>query len=147
MLLYQLGFVLILATLLIMTGFHEGNALFYAVLFYFIIFYIDRSLLTYKHRMGIRSYRKQRYEEAIEYFRESAAFFKAHPQLDRFRWATLFSISKLSYREIAETNAGFCLFRLERYADAEQAFRRAQEINPDNPMVPPALKALSEYRK
>lgn len=146
MLFYQLFFVLLIAAVLFMFGFEEGNSMFYAVLVYFFLFYTLRSLLTYNHRMGIRSYRRAKYQEAIDYFHKSGEFYTSHPSLDRLRFATLFSVSRLSYREIAETNAGFCYYKLGNFKKAKDAFLKAREINPSNPMVHSGLEAIEQQK-
>jgi tetratricopeptide (TPR) repeat protein len=146
MLLYQLAFVALLAFLLMMFGFPQQDAIFYGVLLYFVLFYLMRTMLTYSHRMGIRSYRKKQYAEAIQHFRTSGEFFAAHPTLDQLRFAVLFSVSRLSYRELAESNSGFCYIQLGSYDEAEQAFHRALELNPSNQLARTALDALQKAR-
>ena len=146
MLLYQFAIVGLIGFILMMFNFAQQDALFYAVLLYFILFYTIRTIFTYNHRLGIRSYRKKEYDQAVDYFRKSGEFFDAHPKLDRYRFATLFSVSRLSYRELAESNAGFCYVYAGKLPEAEEAFRRALEINPSNPMAQSALEAIRKER-
>jgi tetratricopeptide (TPR) repeat protein len=146
MLLYQLAFVALLVYVLMTFGFPQQDAIFFALIIYFILFYTMRSLVTYNHRMGIRSYRRKQFEDAIEYFRESREFFAEHPKLDRYRFAVVFSVARLSYRELAESNSGFCYIQLRKFDEAENAFRRALEINPDNSLAGQALEALQRER-
>lgn len=146
MLLYQLAFVSVIASVLIMFNFDGESAVFYSVLLYFLLFYIARSMLTYHHRMGIRSYRKQQFQEAVDYFEKSRDFFARHPGLDRFRFAVLFSVSRLSYLALAENNAGFCYAKLGKLQEAERAFTRSLELAPGNPMAQSALEVVKEER-
>ena len=71
------------------------------------------------HRRGVREVRARRIEWALEAFRDSETFFRAHPWLDRGRWFFLASGLPISYRALARYNQVYCLAELGRKSEAE----------------------------
>ncbi|MBQ2956564.1 MAG: hypothetical protein IJE08_08900 [Clostridia bacterium] len=105
-------------------------ALYACMLTYFPLAWTLRLTLQRHHRKGMRLLKKEQYEEALECFRKSEAFFAAHPKVDRFRSITMFMSSEYSYREMAVQNQAHILFRLDRIGEAEAALVRLLELNP-----------------
>ena len=71
------------------------------------------------HRRGVREVRARRIEWALEAFRDSEGFFRAHPWLDRWRWFFLASGLPISYQALARYNQVYCLAELGRKSEAE----------------------------
>ncbi len=70
------------------------------------------------HRRGVREVRARRIEWALEAFRDSEAFFRAHPWLDRWRWFFLASGLPISYATLARYDQVYCLAELGRKSEA-----------------------------
>jgi hypothetical protein len=70
------------------------------------------------HRRGVREVRARRIEWALEAFRDSESFFRAHPWLDRGRWFFLASGLPISYQALARYNQVYCLAELGRKSEA-----------------------------
>ncbi len=109
---------------------------------YFIVFYLLRTLIPSCHRRGVKLFRKKRYEEAIPCFQESYSFFSRNPWLDKYRFLTMLSSSRISYVEMALLNEAFCLAQLERKAEAIGKYETVLQRFPDSEMAISALKML-----
>jgi hypothetical protein len=70
------------------------------------------------HRRGVREVRARRIEWALEAFRDSESFFRAHPWLDRWRWFFLASGLPISYQALARYDQVYCLAELGRKTEA-----------------------------
>ena len=71
------------------------------------------------HRRGVREVRARRIEWALEAFRDSESFFRAHPWLDRGRWFFFASGLPISYQALARYDQVYCLAELGRKSEAE----------------------------
>ncbi|WP_299250802.1 hypothetical protein [uncultured Cytophaga sp.] len=81
----------------------------WAAMTYLVLAFGLRYFVPLDYRKGIREMKLENYSEAITYFDKSAIFFSKYTWVDRFRVFTLFSISKLSYREMSELHKAHCL--------------------------------------
>jgi hypothetical protein len=102
----------------------------------------SRNLLARAHRRGIRLSRRGRYEEAIQAFQESYAFFGRHPWLDRYRAITMFSAGAMSYREMAMVNMAFSYTQIGEGAKAKAIYFAVRDEYPDNNMAIAALRMM-----
>ena len=109
---------------------------------YFVLLYLLRTLIPSKHRKGVKLFRKKRYEEAIPCFQESYSFFSRNQWLDKYRFITMLSSSRISYVEMALLNEAFCLSQLERKAEAIEKYETVLQRFPDSEMAISALKML-----
>jgi hypothetical protein len=91
------------------------------------------------HRRGVREVRARRIEWALEAFRDSESFFRAHPWLDRWRWFFLASGLPISYTALARYDQVYCLAELGRKSEAQAllASLRGEDV--------PNLKELERY--
>lgn len=51
---------------------------------------------------------QQKFPDAVTYFENSYNFFNRNSWIDKYRFATLLSSSKMSYKEMALNNIAFC---------------------------------------
>ncbi len=75
---------------------------------YLCLFIGLRKMIPKNHRRGVAFLRAKEYEKAAREFDASYRFFERHPWLDRFRYLTLLSASRISYREMALLNSAYC---------------------------------------
>lgn len=100
----------------------SDEAALWAAMVYLVLAYGLRYFVPVDHRKGLRELKQENYEEALKYFEKSHDFFSAHPLVDRFRAFTMFSASKLSYREMALMNKYVCLEALGRTEEFYKEF-------------------------
>ncbi|RME24902.1 MAG: tetratricopeptide repeat protein [Deltaproteobacteria bacterium] len=79
---------------------------------------IVRLVLTRHHHRGGRCARAGDWAGALAAYRDSAAFWAAHPHLDRWRGPLLGSAVRWPYRVLALYNQALCLSRLHRHDEA-----------------------------
>jgi len=100
----------------------SDEAAFWAAMVYLVLAYGLRYFVPIDHRKGLRELKQGDYEEALKHFEKSHAYFSAHPWVDRFRAFTMFSASKLSYREMAMMYKYSCLEALGRTEEYYKEF-------------------------
>jgi len=75
---------------------------------YLAISFALRRLISRDHRSGFALLRQGMYADAHPYFQRSYEFFTRHRWLDDWRFITLLSSSRISYREMALLNVAYC---------------------------------------
>ena len=104
----QLLFMGILLTFFGLTVRPFNLALLLAMLTYLIISFTLRFTIPHNHRKGILFFRAGKFEPAIDEFQKSYDFFTKHKWIDRYRYITLLSSSRISYLEMALMNIAVC---------------------------------------
>ena len=100
----------------------SDEAALWAAMVYLVLAYGLRYFVPIHHRRGLRELKQGNYEEALKHFEKSEEYFSAHPLVDRFRAFTMFSASKLSYREMAMMYKYSCLESLVRTEEFYKEF-------------------------
>ncbi len=100
----------------------SDEAALWAAMVYLVLAYGLRYFVPIHHRKGLRELRQGNYEEALVHFEKSHDFFSAHPWIDFFRCFTMFSASKLTYREMAMMYKYSCLEALGRTEEYYKEF-------------------------
>jgi tetratricopeptide (TPR) repeat protein len=67
-----------------------------------------RYFVPKSHRIGMKMVNQQNFLEAVNHFENSYQFFKRNYWIDKYRFITLLSSSKISYQEMALNNIAFC---------------------------------------
>lgn len=119
-----------------------GDPVFAAAIVYLVALFSLRWLVAFHHRKGIRRFKRGRYERAIGEFRKSYDFFTRHPWIDRFRYVTLLSSSRVSYREMALVNIAFCHGQIGAGREAREYYERALAEFPDSELAKAALRMM-----
>lgn len=102
-----------------------------------------RQLVPRAHRRGMGAFRKGQYALAAEEFEKSYTFFTRHPWIDRYRFVTLLSSSRISYREMALVNAAFCYTQIGEGGTAKRYYEKALAQFPGSEMAKAALRMLA----
>lgn len=103
----------------------------------------SRYFIASANRRGLRAIGRQEYDEALEHFKESYAFFARHPWLDRYRSITLMSPSVWSYREIALMNILTVHVRKKDFDAAAEACRDVLREFPQNQVAQNTYEMLT----
>lgn len=90
-------------------------------------------IIPSSHRKGLFYLRKGEFEGAIHAFEKSYKFFNNYLWIDTYRSFTLFSISKISYREMALMNIIYCYQNLNNEKEARRVQKLLSKEFPDNP--------------
>ena len=81
---------------------------------------------------GAKMLKKQRWEDAIPYLEQSAAYFAQREWIDRYRFYLLLSISSRSYVEICFCNHAYCLLQLGRVKESREMYMSVLNEYPEN---------------
>ena len=109
---------------------------------YLLLTGLLRLIFLKDHRAGMKLMRKKQYAEAAEAFSRSETYFKKHPNLDKFRFITVFSSSAVPYRQMALNNMGLCYLEAGEAFEALKAFRTLAELNPDFQNIEKTIKEI-----
>jgi len=84
------------------------KAMLYGVLTYLAISLSLRNLIPRDHRNGMKKVKNENFKDAIFDFNKSYEFFDKNKWVDKYRFLTLLSSSRISYKEMALNNIAFC---------------------------------------
>lgn len=130
------GFILLFDALSL-----ENPALFGALAYLALSFSL-RNFLAADHRKGIQLVRQLKFEEAIPLFEKSVAFFSRHDWVDRFRFLTLLSSSKISYQEMGLCNIAFCYSQTGNGEKAREYYERTLQQFPESGLATAGLNMI-----
>lgn len=121
--------------------------LFTATIVFLALTTILRFSMAFHHRRGMWYFKKKKYKEAIEMYKKSYLYFSKHPWIDRFRYITLFSSSKISYKEMALLNIAFSYSQIGDGENSEKYYKKTQSEFPDSEMAKTALKMIDSIKE
>jgi tetratricopeptide (TPR) repeat protein len=88
-----------------------------------------------------------KFEEAIACFEKSYHFFSRNSWIDKYRYVTLFSASKMSYKEMALCNIAFCYSQVNEGLKAIEYYERTLQEFPENGLAKTGLKMLNSVQQ
>jgi tetratricopeptide (TPR) repeat protein len=104
-----------------------------------------RILIPKDHRKGMNDVRMGDHLQALPYFQKSYDFFKKHNWLDHYRYITLFSSSKISYKEMALNNCAFCYTQTGEAEKAKAMYQRVLTEYPESYLASTALAFINTF--
>ncbi len=131
---------------LLMFAYFIGDSkeyIIYGALTYLVLSYGLRNFIPIDHKLGMRLVHKKEFENAIAYFHKSYDFFTKNSWLDKYRYITLLSSSKMCYREMALNNIAFCYSQIGEGDKAIGYYNQTLEEYPDNEMAKAALNFIN----
>jgi tetratricopeptide (TPR) repeat protein len=114
----------------------------FGALTYYILAFILRNLIAKNHRQGVRLTRRQKFAEAIPYFEKSVEFFSKNGWVDKYRFLTLLSSSKMTYKEMGLCNIAFSYSQIGNGSRAKEYYEQALSAYPDNGLAMAGLNML-----
>lgn len=114
---------------------HAANVntpLLNGALTYYIFSLCLRTWVPRSHRKGIEFIKNEEWENAISSFENSYTFFQKHRWVDKYRYLTLLSSSRLSYREMALNNIAFCYSQAGNRIKSREYYHRIQQEFPSS---------------
>lgn len=133
---------------LIIYGYHFlelGDPFFYGALTYLILSFGLRNLVAKDHRQGIKLVKQQQFEMAIPHFENSVTFFTKNNWIDKYRFLTLLSSSKMTYKEMGLCNIAFCYSQTNNGQKAIEYYEQTLKEFPENGLAIAGLKMLNSF--
>ena len=135
---FFMGFVI-----LVYYKFELEEPILYGTLTYLVISLCLRNLIAKSHRQGMKHVKQQQFSDAIPFFEASVDFFTRNQWIDKFRFITLLSSSKMTYKEMGLCNIAFCYGQIGNGVKAKEYYEMTLREFPNNVMALTALKLIS----
>lgn len=110
---------------------------------YLVISYLLRTQIPKFHRSGMKLVKSENFKNAIPYFEKSYEFFKKHNWIDKYRFITLLSSSRMTYQEMALANIAFCYGQIGNGEKSKEYYTRTLKEFPENGIAKAALRMLN----
>lgn len=121
----------------------EGGALIGAMAFIAIVFLLQW-MIPHHHRQGLALIRQNNFTEAFLCFQESYDYFTKNAWMDNYRAFVIFSVSRISYKEMALLNMAYCVLQMKEVEKAKKLYERTLEEYPNSEMAKIAIDFLNE---
>ena len=112
---------------------------------YLAISFCLRNLLTKNFIQGMKLVKQQDFSSAIPFFEKSVIFFTKNSWVDKFRFITLLSSSKMSYKEMGLCNIAFCYGQTGNGVKAKEYYERTLDEFPNSGIASTALKFINSF--
>ena len=133
--------------MLIWYQFNQTEYILFGALTYLIISLVLRRSIANEHRKGVIKVKVEDYDHAIAHFQNSYEFFKKNLWIDEYRFLTLLSSGRMSYREMALVNIAFCYGQLGNGNLSKEFYEKTLEEFPENGMAKAGLRMLNSMLK
>lgn len=140
-LLFQILLIGFLFYIFELSGFFD--AFFIAAIVYCILAFGLRKLFASAHRRGMKLVKRRKFIEAVPFFEKSVAYFSRNTWVDRYRFVTLLSSSKMTYREMGLCNIAFCYSQTGDGVKAKEVYSRTLMEYPENGLAETGLNMLN----
>ena len=90
--------------------------------------------------------KKEKYEQAIEAFQKSYSFFSKYTWIDQYRFITMLSSSKISYREMALLNIAFCYSQIYNGKNSKDYYLKTIQYFPNSEVAKASLKMIRSIK-
>ena len=139
----QISFMLILIFI-----YHKMNLkepTLYGAITYLTISMSLRYFVPKSHREGLKLTKENKFENAIPKFENSYKFFTENNWIDKYRFITLLSSSKMNYKEMALCNIAFCYGQIGNGQKAIEYYKKTLAEFPENGLAKAGLKMLTSF--
>jgi tetratricopeptide (TPR) repeat protein len=116
---------------------------FYGLITYLILSFGLRNLVARSHRKGLRLVKQQQFTNAIPFFEYSVDFFTKNRWVDSYRFLTLLSSSRMTYKEMGLCNIAFCYSQIGEGQKASKYYEQVLKEFPENGLAIAGLKMIS----
>ena len=114
----------------------------FGALTYSLLAFGLRNLIAKEHRQGMRLVKQQKFGEALPYFEKSVKYFSKNNWVDKYRFLTLLSSSKMTYKEMGLCNIAFCYSQTGNGQKAKEYYEQALNEFPENGLALAGLNML-----
>ncbi len=144
---FVLQIIVIIIIVSLMNLLKVENTVLWSSITYLLLSFILRTQIPKDQRKGIKLLSQGHFPEAIPYFQKSYDFFKKHNWLDKYRYLTLLSSSKMTYKEIALNNIAFCYGQTGDIEKSKEYYEKTLREFPDNSLAITALRFIQSFEK
>jgi len=116
-----------------------------ASVLFFILITALQQLIPKSHKKGMKAVKQNEFNGAIEYFKQSVDFFTKKKWLDKYRAVTMFSASKMCFREMGLCNIAFCYSQTGQAEKAKALYEEILEEYPDNGIAYYSLNTINTF--
>ena len=114
----------------------------FGALTYSLLAFGLRNLIAKNHRQGMRLVKQQKFVDALPYFEKSVEYFSKNNWVDKYRFLTLLSSSKMTYKEMGLCNIAFCYSQTGNGQKAKEYYEQALNEFPENGFALAGLNML-----
>jgi hypothetical protein len=118
-----------------------------SALTYLIISFGLRNFVAQNHRRGMNLVKQQQFEMAIPQFVLSVAFFTKNNWIDKYRFLTLLSSSRKSYKEMGLCNIAFCYGQTGNGQKAKEYYELTLKEFLESGMAITGLKMINSFEQ
>ena len=127
--------------------FEFSDFILYGALTYLALSFTLRNLIAKNHRLGIKKLvKQQKFQEAIPLFEKSVDFFTKNNWVDKYRYLTILSSSKMTYKEMGLCNIAFCYSQIGNIQKAKEYYEQTLKEFPDNGIAIAALRMINSIQ-
>ena len=138
----QILLVFLLIKFLEFLNFSSNNSLIITWVIFVSAALFLRNTIARHHRKGMRLVRAGKYKEAILEFEKSLEFFSKYSWVDKLRFITILSSSRITYKEMALVNIAFSYTQIGKGKLAKEYYEKALELFPDSQIAKSALNMI-----
>jgi tetratricopeptide (TPR) repeat protein len=121
------------------------KAIYFGVLTYYVIALLLQRFIPLNHKKGIKFVKKGDFASAIEQHQQSYEFFTKHKKLDKYRFITMLSTSRISYTEMSLFNIAYCYAQSGNGALSKQYYEKVLAQFPNSGMAKSALNSIKAF--
>ena len=118
----------------------------FSALTYLILSFGLRNFVAKDHRQGMKLVNQHKYAEAIFFYKQSVEYFTRNSWIDKYRFLTLLSSSKLTYKEMGLCNIAFCYSQINNGQKAKEYYELTLKEFPKNGLAIAGLNMLNSTR-
>ena len=109
---------------------------------YSLLALVLRNIIAKNHRQGMRLVKQQKFADALPCFEKSVDYFAKNNWVDKYRYLTLLSSSKMTYKEMGLCNIAFCYSQTGNGQKAKEYYEQALKEFPENGLAIAGLNML-----
>lgn len=129
--------------MLIWYQYNKSDFLLYGAVTYLVISQLLRRIVAKDHRKGMSKVKLEKFEDAIPHFEKSYEFFKTNDWVDKYRFLTLLSSGRMTYKEMALNNIAFCYGQIGDGKLSKEYYERTLDEFPNSGMAKAGLRLLN----
>lgn len=123
--------------------FQSQEPVLYGAITYMGLSVFLRTFVAKDHRDGMKLVRHHKFLEAISKFEKSVTFFTKNSWLDKYRFLTLLSSSKMTYKEMGLCNIAFCYSQTNNGQKAKEYYQQALTEFPESGLALAGLRMIN----